>query len=54
VVSLIEVLQADERLLSASDAQVQARTDSARAAVATFRALGGGWQPDEPGLTAMN
>lgn len=54
VVSLMEVLQADERLLSASDAQAQARTESARAAVATFRALGGGWQPDEPGLTAMN
>lgn len=43
VVSLIEVLQADDSLLRASDAQAQALTESARAAVATFRALGGGW-----------
>ncbi|KDP86592.1 RND transporter [Cupriavidus sp. SK-3] len=47
VVSLIEVLQADESLLRASDARAQAQTESARAAVAAFRALGGGWQPDE-------
>jgi NodT family efflux transporter outer membrane factor (OMF) lipoprotein len=45
VVSLIEVLQADENLLRASDARAQAQTESARAAVAAFRALGGGWQP---------
>lgn len=44
VVSLIEVLQADESLLRASDAQAQAQTESARAAVAAFKALGGGWQ----------
>ncbi|MBC3346024.1 TolC family protein [Pseudomonas sp. SWRI196] len=43
--SLIDVLQADETLLRASDARAQARTESARAAVAAFRALGGGWQP---------
>lgn len=47
VVSLIEVLQADESLLRASDARAQAQTESARAAVAAFRALGGGWQPHE-------
>jgi len=47
VVSLIEVLQADENLLRASDARVQAQTESARAAVAAFKALGGGWQPDK-------
>nr|WP_315392773.1 TolC family protein [uncultured Duganella sp.] len=46
VVSLIEVLQADDSLLRASDQQVQARTESARAAVAAFKALGGGWQPE--------
>ncbi|QRR05367.1 TolC family protein [Burkholderia sp. MS455] len=45
VVSLIEVLQADESLLRASDERVQAQTESARAAVAAFKALGGGWQP---------
>jgi outer membrane protein TolC len=48
VLSLIEVLQADESLLRASDARAQAQTESARAAVAAFRALGGGWQPPEP------
>ena len=47
VVSLIEVLQADENLLRASDARAQAQTESARAAVAAFWALGGGWQPSE-------
>ena len=53
VVSLIEVLQADETLLRASDARVQAQTKSARAAVAAFRALGGGWQPGESDAVAM-
>lgn len=43
VVSLIEVLQADDSLLRASDAEAQARTEFARAAVAAFRSLGGGW-----------
>ncbi|MGN8275636.1 efflux transporter outer membrane subunit [Pseudomonas sp. SMN5] len=47
--SLIDVLNADETLLQASDARAQARTESARAAVAAFRALGGGWQaPQQP------
>ncbi len=53
VVSLIEVLQADENLLRASDAQVQARTGSARAAVGAFKALGGGWQPAGSAATAL-
>lgn len=53
IVSLIEVLQADENLLRASDARVQAQTESARAAVAAFRALGGGWQPCESDAVAM-
>jgi NodT family efflux transporter outer membrane factor (OMF) lipoprotein len=44
VVSLIEVLHADENLLSTSDAKAQAQTESARAAVAAFKALGGGWE----------
>ena len=46
-VSLIEVLQADENLLRASDERAQAQTESARAAVAAFKALGGGWQAGE-------
>lgn len=45
VVSLIEVLQADEALLRVTDAQAQARTEAARAAVSAFKALGGGWSP---------
>lgn len=45
-VSLIEVLQADESLLRAADAEAQARTASARATVAAFTALGGGWEPE--------
>ncbi|MGF6962703.1 efflux transporter outer membrane subunit [Paraburkholderia youngii] len=51
VVSLIEVLQADDSLLRTSDARVQAQTESARAAVAAFKALGGGWQPSESEAT---
>ncbi|MDR8052596.1 TolC family protein [Burkholderia cenocepacia] len=51
VVSLIEVLQADESLLRASNERVRARTESARAAVAAFKALGGGWQA--PGAQAV-
>jgi NodT family efflux transporter outer membrane factor (OMF) lipoprotein len=52
IVSLIEVLQADENLLRASDAKAQAQTESARAAVAAFKALGGGW--DAPRSVATN
>lgn len=43
VVSLIEVLHADENLLRTSDAKAQAQTEAARSAVAAFKALGGGW-----------
>ncbi len=47
VVSLIEVLDADRRLLDTRDARAQAQLETARAAVASYRALGGGWQvPD--------
>lgn len=53
VVSLIEVLQADENLLRASDMRAQAQTESARAAVAAFKALGGGWQPQESEAVAV-
>ncbi len=49
VVSLIEVLQADESLLRVADARVQAQTESARAAVSAFKALGGGWLHSEGG-----
>lgn len=42
-VSLFEVLEEDRLLLAARDQQARVRADNARAAVATFRALGGGW-----------
>jgi NodT family efflux transporter outer membrane factor (OMF) lipoprotein len=53
VVSLIEVLQADDNLLRASDTRAQAQTEAARAAVAAFKALGGGWQVGESEAVAM-
>lgn len=42
-VSLIEVLDEDSQLLRARDQIAELDANSARAAVATFRALGGGW-----------
>ncbi len=53
-VSLIEVLDADTRLLRTRDARVQAQTEAARAAVASFRALGGGWNADEPASVSQD
>jgi outer membrane protein TolC len=43
VSSLLDVLDTDRRLLENRDAEIQARAAAARAAVASFRALGGGW-----------
>jgi outer membrane protein TolC len=43
VSALTDVLDADRQLLAAQDELAQTRADSARAAVGTFRALGGGW-----------
>lgn len=42
-VSLFEVLEEDRQLLAARDQQARVQADNARAAVAAFRALGGGW-----------
>jgi len=44
-VSMVEVLDADRRLLETRDGAVQARAAAARGAIASFRALGGGWSP---------
>ena len=41
--SLLELLEQDRQLLAARDRLVRVQSDSGRAAVATFRALGGGW-----------
>lgn len=43
VVSMIEVLDADSNLLQVRDGKAQAQTEAAHAAIASFRALGGGW-----------
>ena len=48
VISLVEVRDADRDLLGASDQLVQARAAGARAAVAAYRALGGGWSVERP------
>ena len=45
VASLIEVRDADRDLLAASDQLIQTEVAAGRAAVAGFRALGGGWAP---------
>jgi NodT family efflux transporter outer membrane factor (OMF) lipoprotein len=45
VASLIEVLDADRRLLETRDGAIQARAAATRGAIASFRALGGGWNP---------
>ena len=45
--SRIEVLQADSNVLQFSDRKLQAQTDSALAAVAVYKSLGGGWQPQK-------
>jgi NodT family efflux transporter outer membrane factor (OMF) lipoprotein len=52
VISLVELRDADRELLTASDQLEQARASAARAAVAAFRALGGGWKPEATRLAA--
>ena len=51
VVSLIEVLDADSNLLQVRDAKA-AQTEAARAAIASLRALGGGWDTRHAGGAA--
>ncbi|WP_408416314.1 efflux transporter outer membrane subunit [Paraburkholderia sediminicola] len=43
--SYLQVLDADDRLQRTQDARIVAQSDAARAAVETFRSLGGGWEP---------
>jgi NodT family efflux transporter outer membrane factor (OMF) lipoprotein len=43
VTGMMELLEQDRQLLASRDQLAVAEADSARAAVATFRALGGGW-----------
>jgi NodT family efflux transporter outer membrane factor (OMF) lipoprotein len=52
VVSLLEVLDADSNLLQVRDAKAQAQTEAARAAIHSFRALGGGWDATPASGTA--
>ena len=45
VIGLTDVLDADRQLLAAKDDLAVARQNAARAAVGSYRALGGGWLP---------
>jgi outer membrane protein TolC len=45
VIGLTDVLDADRQLLAAKDDLAVARQSAARAAVGSYRALGGGWLP---------
>jgi NodT family efflux transporter outer membrane factor (OMF) lipoprotein len=45
VIPLTDVLDADNQLLIAKDELASSRESAARAAVSSFRALGGGWTP---------
>ncbi len=51
-IPLTDVLDADRELLTARDDLDANRADSARAAVAVFRAFGGGWSPPEAKVAA--
>jgi NodT family efflux transporter outer membrane factor (OMF) lipoprotein len=53
-ITLTDVLNADRQLLFARDDLTSARTNAARAAVAVFRALGGGWDPAAPARVAAS
>lgn len=53
IVSLIEVLDADSNLLRTRDAQAQAQTEASKAAIASFKALGGGWDPSRAPLASL-
>lgn len=53
-ISLVEVLDEDRLLLTARDQLAQLHADDARAAVATFRALGGGWSQRTGTVSAKN
>jgi hypothetical protein len=45
--SLLDVLDADRRLLENRDAEIQTKSSAARAAVVSFHTLGGGWDAPE-------
>lgn len=54
VLGLIEVTDANREMLAASDRLAVARAGESRAAVAAYRALGGGWQPTSaPALASI-
>jgi NodT family efflux transporter outer membrane factor (OMF) lipoprotein len=52
IISLTDVLDANRLLLVAQDELAKTRADAARAAVASFRALGGGWSAPPDVLVA--
>jgi outer membrane protein TolC len=52
-ISLLEVLDEDRQLLASRDQLARVHADDARATVATFRSLGGGWPVGVDATTAM-
>lgn len=52
-ISLVEVLDEDRLLLTSRDQLAQVQADDARAAVAAFRALGGGWHAADDAAVAL-
>ena len=53
-ISLIDALAVERQRLDTQDQALVARAEAAQAAVATFRALGGGWQADTTKLAARS
>jgi len=53
VTGLIDVLDADRELLAARDRAASVQAEQARAAVAAYRALGGGWAAEGGGALAL-
>lgn len=52
-ITLTDVLDADRLLLAARDNHYEARANGSRAAVALYRALGGGWDPVAQGRSKV-
>ena len=46
--TLLDVLDADRQVLANRDTEIQAKAAAARAGIAAFRALGGGWEASAP------
>jgi len=52
-VSLIEVIDADDRLQQAEDDRILAQSAATRAAITSFKALGGGWSSSDLPIASL-